>query len=137
MKLDSSVQNELERLKEKGAKREFLKLISTQPLYGCLHFKSCVCDFPEPDTKTLVSLGNRTVYFRTFNVESICLVEFINSTFPSGNKTKTKQFIFKKGVEKDEIQFRITRIRCWKVSGVVIKRTQFFFLNYSRFSLLF
>ncbi len=64
LKLDSQVQKQLESLQKKNSKKDFLRLISTQLYYGCVHFRSCVCDYPEAETRACVSLGNRNMYFR-------------------------------------------------------------------------
>lgn len=45
-----------------------MKLISAQKFYGYLHFKPAVVDYPEPETKTAIALGNKVLSFRTRSV---------------------------------------------------------------------
>lgn len=66
--------------------------------YGHLVFKPCVVDYPKPDTKVTITAGDKELFFRVKEDEK----------------------------EKEGI-FRITRIRCWRISVVVSLMSSFLF----------
>jgi sorting nexin-17 len=77
----------LERLQKKGSKREFLRMVSTLKYYGFVHFKPSKTDYPEPNTSVVVAAGQKELNFR-INIE---------------NQVK-------------EGSFKITRMRCWRIT---------------------
>ncbi|CAL4091031.1 unnamed protein product, partial [Meganyctiphanes norvegica] len=82
------IQRHLAALQAKGAKKEYLDLARNLKYYGYLQFQPCVCDFPKPDTPVLISAGNRELNFR-INCE--------DGTVKEGN-------------------FKVTRMRCWRIT---------------------
>lgn len=60
--------------------------------YGYLKFDECTCDYPEPGTETIISIGQKDLIFSPKSP----------------------------GVTDKETKFRITRIRCWKISPLSV-----------------
>lgn len=77
----------LEALKSKNSRKEYLQFAKTMKYYGHLVFKPCVVDYPKPNTRVTISAGNKELYFR----------------------------VKEDGKEKEGV-FRLTRIRCWRIS---------------------
>ena len=88
---DLQVKEELASLQSRGCKKEYLEVARNLPNYGCLHFTECVVDYPHANTKTTVLIGNKEIRFQTptDNVDTI-----------------------------EETKFRVTRIRCWKITTI-------------------
>ncbi|KAB7498647.1 Sorting nexin-17 [Armadillidium nasatum] len=74
----------------RGAKMEYLRLAQTLKFYGYTHFQKCTCDFPEENTPVLVSAGNKELNIRI----------------------RDQSGVFKEG------SFRVTRMRCWRISSI-------------------
>jgi hypothetical protein len=112
---DGNVQKQLDQLRAKNSQKEvipkpgsllsflfllmpynhdskFLRLLSTQKYYGFMHFKESTCNYPTSNSQALICLGNRTLVFRLLN---------------------------QKRNVSEEITFKVTRIRCWKIIGMV------------------
>ncbi|KAL4218167.1 Sorting nexin-17 [Mactra antiquata] len=81
----------LKSLQQKGSKREYLRLARTLKHYGSIQFHHCVADYPQPNTPVLISAGNKELTFRI----------------------RVKPDAIKEGV------FKITRIRCWRITTTV------------------
>ncbi|XP_052762786.1 sorting nexin-17-like isoform X2 [Mya arenaria] len=81
----------LKSLQQKGSKREFLRLARTLKHYGYMQFHPCVADYPQPDSSVLISAGNKELNFQV----------------------QLKPDIVKEG------SFKITRIRCWRITTTV------------------
>uniref|UniRef100_A0A6A7FSN0 Sorting nexin-17 n=2 Tax=Hirondellea gigas TaxID=1518452 RepID=A0A6A7FSN0_9CRUS len=79
----------LAQLQASGQKREYLKFASSLSNYGSLLFGPCIADFPVPNTKIYIAVGNNELSFR--------VKEFQKNSILEGN-------------------FRVTRIRCWRIS---------------------
>ncbi|CAF0730719.1 unnamed protein product [Brachionus calyciflorus] len=86
---DNSSVRQLEQLQAKNSIREFLRLIVTQKNYGFMSFKSCISNYPEANTKVNVLMGNRVL-----------------------------KLIWKNQSQEEEFPFKITRVKCWKVTGI-------------------
>lgn len=80
-------------LKQKGAKGEFLQFARSLRFYGYLQFKPCTTNYPEDDTRVIISVGNRELNFRLQT---------------PGNKIQ-------------EGSFKVTRIRCWRITSTCEK----------------
>ncbi|XP_014250419.1 sorting nexin-17 [Cimex lectularius] len=78
---------QLATLQSRGAKREYLELARTLKYYGYIQFKECICDYPTPDSKVIVSAGQRELNLR---IEAA-------------------------GGEIKERAFKVTRMRCWRI----------------------
>ncbi|XP_033727766.1 sorting nexin-17-like [Pecten maximus] len=78
----------LSSLQSKGSKREYLRLARTLKYYGHLQFKPCVTDYPHPSSRAVISVGNKEMNFRI----------------------QTAPNVIKEG------NFRITRMRCWRIT---------------------
>ncbi|KAL5015073.1 hypothetical protein ScPMuIL_009343 [Solemya velum] len=81
----------LSSLQQKGSKREYLRVARTLKYYGYLQFLPCVTDYPQPNCRTLIAVGNRELNMR-IQVE-------VNS--------------IKEG------SFKITRMKCWRITTIV------------------
>lgn len=68
---------------------QYLDLVRQLPSYGCLQFGVAQVDYPEVDTQALVTIGNRELSLRTA-----------------------------RGAKIYETKFRVTRMRCWRVSAM-------------------
>ncbi|XP_008833287.1 sorting nexin-17 isoform X2 [Nannospalax galili] len=83
---------QLKSLQEKVSKKEFLRLAQTLRHYGYLRFDACVADFPEKDCPVVVSAGNSELSLQL--------------RLP--------------GQQLREGSFRVTRMRCWRVTSSAI-----------------
>uniref|UniRef100_A0A8C6NHJ0 Sorting nexin-17 n=1 Tax=Nothobranchius furzeri TaxID=105023 RepID=A0A8C6NHJ0_NOTFU len=82
---------QLKSLQEKGSKKEFIHLCQTLKYYGNVKFDPCVTDFPEKDCQVIVSAGNNELNFH---------VKLPNEQMKEGS-------------------FKVTRMRCWRVTSSV------------------
>ncbi|XP_058065184.1 sorting nexin-17 [Anopheles bellator] len=80
---------ELTNIQARGNKSEYLEIVRKLPLYGCLQFPRACVDYPEPNTIATVVLGNKELNLLTF-----C------------------------GDDVQETKFKVTRIRCWRVTPI-------------------
>ncbi|XP_065568039.1 sorting nexin-17-like isoform X2 [Artemia franciscana] len=73
----------------RGDRLKFLEFARNLKHYNYVQFMPCICDFPEPDSMAIVSAGNKELCFQ------IC------------------------GATGDIVQewcFKVTRIRCWRIT---------------------
>ncbi|XP_067008355.2 sorting nexin-17 [Anabrus simplex] len=82
-------QQQLASLQARGAKKEYLELARTLKYYGFLQFRPCICDYPRPGSRVLVSAGNRELNLRVRLGE---------------------------GRDIREGSFKVTRMRCWRIT---------------------
>lgn len=87
--------DELASLQSRGNKKEYLEIARNLPNYGTMVFTGCTVDYPERNTSASVILGNKEIHFQTLDAEN-------------GRPTATVQ----------ETKFRVTRIRCWKITTI-------------------
>ncbi|KAF6211282.1 hypothetical protein GE061_014399 [Apolygus lucorum] len=80
--------DQLTALQSRGAKYEFLELARTLKYYSYVQFKECICDYPTPDSKVVVSAGQRELNLR----------------------------IDAPGGEIKERSFKVTRMKCWRIT---------------------
>ncbi|XP_075437654.1 sorting nexin-17 [Ascaphus truei] len=85
---------QLKSLQEKVSKKEFIQLAQTLKHYGYLKFEPCVTDFPEKGCQVIVSAGNNELNFQV--------------RLPSE--------------QMKEGSFKVTRMRCWRVTSSVSYR---------------
>ncbi|XP_063977165.1 sorting nexin-17 [Diachasmimorpha longicaudata] len=69
-------------------KREYLKLIRSCKYYGFTQFASCLCDYPQPDTRVIVSIGRNELNLRMLLDDN----------------------------QEHEAVFKVTRMRCWRIT---------------------
>lgn len=81
----------LNTLQQRGSKREYLRLARTLKHYGYMQFGPAVTDYPHHDCRVIISAGNKELNFRI----------------------QVSQDAMKEGV------FKITRIRCWRITTTV------------------
>ncbi|CAG2059054.1 unnamed protein product [Timema podura] len=86
---NKETQQRLALLQARGAKQEYLELARELKYYGFLQFRSCFCDYPQPGSMVVVSVGNRELNLR---------VRF-------GDNQEMK-----------EGSFKVTRMRCWRIT---------------------
>ncbi|PIO24648.1 hypothetical protein AB205_0099760 [Aquarana catesbeiana] len=82
---------QLKSLQEKVSKKEFIQLAQTLKYYGYLKFEPCITDFPEKGCHVIVSAGNNELNFQ---------VKLPNEQMKEGS-------------------FKVTRMRCWRVTSSV------------------
>ncbi|KAM8954272.1 sorting nexin-17 isoform 3-T3 [Pelodytes ibericus] len=82
---------QLKSLQEKVSKKEFIQLAQTLKYYGYLKFEPCITDFPEKGCQVIVSAGNNELNFQV--------------------KLPSEQM--------KEGSFKVTRMRCWRVTSSV------------------
>ncbi|XP_068135893.1 sorting nexin-17 isoform X1 [Hyperolius riggenbachi] len=82
---------QLKSLQEKVSKKEFIQLAQTLKYYGYLKFDPCITDFPEKGCQVIVSAGNNELNFQ---------VKLPNEQMKEGS-------------------FKVTRMRCWRVTSSV------------------
>ncbi|KAK7863146.1 hypothetical protein R5R35_012761 [Gryllus longicercus] len=87
--IGTDTQQQLASLQSRGAKREYLELARTLKYYGFLQFRPCVCDYPRPGSRVLVSAGNRELNLRVRLTDSSAVREG---------------------------SFKVTRMRCWRIT---------------------
>lgn len=92
---DKDTLRQLVELQARGSKLEYLRLARSLRFYGHLQFKPCVCDYPQPNTNVIVSCGGRELVFR-FQQAS---------------------------VQEKDISFRVTRIRCWRITTSIADKS--------------
>uniref|UniRef100_A0A0V0G6X8 Putative sorting nexin-17 n=1 Tax=Triatoma dimidiata TaxID=72491 RepID=A0A0V0G6X8_TRIDM len=83
-----NIREQLAILQARGAKKEYLDVARNLRYYGYVQFKECICDFPTPDSKVLVSAGERELNLRI--------------EVPGG--------------EIKDRSFKVTRMRCWRIT---------------------
>uniref|UniRef100_A0A8C5MUN7 Sorting nexin-17 n=1 Tax=Leptobrachium leishanense TaxID=445787 RepID=A0A8C5MUN7_9ANUR len=82
---------QLKSLQEKVSQKEFIQLAQTLKYYGYLKFEPCVTDFPEKGCQVIVGAGNNELNFQ---------VKLPNEQIKEGS-------------------FKVTRMRCWRVTSSV------------------
>ncbi|KAM4694069.1 sorting nexin-17 [Discoglossus pictus] len=82
---------QLKSLQEKVSKKELIQLAQTLKYYGYLKFEPCITDFPEKGCHVIVSAGNNELNFQ---------VKLPNEQMKEGS-------------------FKVTRMRCWRVTSSV------------------
>ncbi|ENN74125.1 sorting nexin-17 [Dendroctonus ponderosae] len=85
---------QLENLKFRLAKKEYIQFAQKLKYYGFMQFSQCYCDYPQPQTKVLVAIGDEELSLRILG---------------PGN-------LVKEGV------FKVTRMRCWRITATNSKR---------------
>lgn len=100
--VDAITKTNLKELYASGKKAEFMNLVRSVPFYGCIHFHNVLSDFPEVNSIATIITGNQELTIR-----------FINE--PIVQETK----------------FRVTRMRCWRVTTIanITNDTKIFNVN--------
>ncbi|XP_002074246.2 sorting nexin-17 [Drosophila willistoni] len=83
------MRRQLNHLQAQGHPLPYLELASQLPSYGCLQFRASSVDYPEPETSALITIGNKELSLRSTRGHKIY-----------------------------ETKFRVTRMRCWRVSAL-------------------
>ncbi|XP_017772608.1 PREDICTED: sorting nexin-17 [Nicrophorus vespilloides] len=83
------VRSQMAHLQARLAKREYIDTARTLKYYGYMQFQPCYCDYPSPQTKVLVAIGGQELSLRII-------------TGP----------IVKEGC------FKVTRMRCWRITAI-------------------
>ncbi|XP_023211963.1 sorting nexin-17-like [Centruroides vittatus] len=89
-------QQQLAALQAKGSKKEYLQLARTLKYYGYIQFQPCKSDFPQQNSKVIVSAGGRELSFRVQIASGLI----------------------------KEINFRVTRIRCWRITTSISDKSK-------------
>ncbi|XP_031563223.1 sorting nexin-17-like [Actinia tenebrosa] len=79
----------LNELKQSGSKKEYLRLARMMKYYGFIQFKPCITNYPEENTRVLVSCGDRELNLRL----------------------QTSDHKMQEG------SFKVTRMRCWRITS--------------------
>ncbi|XP_076437859.1 sorting nexin-17-like isoform X2 [Babylonia areolata] len=77
----------MKKLISRGSKKEYLRLARTLKFYGYIQFRPCLTDYPHPKTQVVVSAGGRELCFRVHV-----------------------------GDQLQEGFFKITRMKCWRIT---------------------
>lgn len=80
-------------LQQRGSKREYLRLVRTFKYYGYIQFKPCITDYPQDNSRVLICTGGREMNFR---------IQMAANSVKEGS-------------------FKITRIKCWRITSSVSK----------------
>lgn len=80
-------------LQQRGSKKEYLRLARTLKYYSYIQFKPCITDYPQANSRVLICTGAREMNFRIQT---------------AANSVK-------------EGSFKITRIKCWRITSSVQK----------------
>ncbi|KAF7286957.1 hypothetical protein GWI33_002805 [Rhynchophorus ferrugineus] len=86
---------QLEVIKSRLAKKEYIEYAQNLKYYGFMRFAQCFCDYPTPQTKVLVAIGDEELRMRILGPERLA----------------------KEGI------FKVTRMRCWRIISTNNKRT--------------
>ncbi|CAG2216764.1 SNX17 [Mytilus edulis] len=78
-------------LQQRGSKREYLRLVRTFKYYGYIQFKPCITDYPQDNSRVLICTGGREMNFR---------IQMAANSVKEGS-------------------FKITRIKCWRITSSV------------------
>lgn len=89
----SETRQRLSLLQAAGNKHEYMNVIRNLPSYGCIQFSNVQCDFPEPNTVATIIIGNSELGIRTTVGKTI-----------------------------QETKFRVTRMRCWRVTTITSEK---------------
>ncbi|GJQ68174.1 hypothetical protein Trydic_g10737 [Trypoxylus dichotomus] len=81
------VKSQLAHLQARLSKREYIELARTLKYYGYIQFVPCYCDYPKPKTKVLVAIGGQELSLRLI------------------------------GQVVKEGSFKVTRMRCWRITA--------------------
>lgn len=85
---------------------QYLEIARTLKFYGYIRFNNCTCDYPELGTETVISIGQRDMIFT-----------------PKAENMSDK-----------ETKFRITKIRCWKITPLNVSMILLEFLKFFVYS---
>lgn len=88
------VKMQLSKFHSRLAKRDYIELARTLKYYGFMQFLPCYCDFPKPQTKVLIAIGDQELNMRLIG---------------------PGQFV-KEGV------FKVTRMRCWRITATHVRQ---------------
>ncbi|KAJ8926848.1 hypothetical protein NQ314_020699 [Rhamnusium bicolor] len=83
------VKSQLTNLQVSLAKREYIELAQKLKYYGFVQFMPCYCDYPKPQTKVLIAVGDQELSLRIIG---------------PGHMVK-------------EGNFKVTRMRCWRITA--------------------
>lgn len=86
---NAETRQELSSLQVSGNKKAYMSIVRELPSYGCLHFANVNCDFPDANTIATIVIGNQELGIRTQIGKTI-----------------------------QETKFRVTRMRCWRVTTI-------------------
>ncbi|GIY60290.1 sorting nexin-17 [Caerostris darwini] len=85
---DGDSRRKLVALQARGSKKEYLQRARNLKYYGHIQFRSCICDYPQPNSNVIISAGGRDLVFH------------LDSDPATENKAC----------------FRVTRIKCWRIT---------------------
>jgi len=88
--LPREVNHQLTHFQKDGRRKQYLDLIRTIKYYSYTHFDNCLSDYPSGRSRCLISVGGREIVIRPGDISS-------------ANK---------------DISFKVTRIRCWKLTTI-------------------
>lgn len=83
------IKSQLTSLQVSLAKKEYMELAQTLKYYGFIQFIPCYCDYPKPQTKVLIAIGDQELNMRIIGPGQM----------------------MKEGV------FKVTRMRCWRITA--------------------
>lgn len=91
---------QLAHLQARLAKKEYIELARMLKYYGYIQFNSCYCDYPKAQTQVLVAIGGQELSLRLLGPPIV------------------------------EGSFKVTRMRCWRITATHVSIILFFFHLY-------
>lgn len=91
----NNVKMELVQFQARLEKKEYIEIARTLKYYGYIQFNTCFCDYPKPCTRVLVAIGGEELNLR----------------------------IVGPGQLVKEGSFKVTRMRCWRITATHNKQT--------------
>lgn len=86
----NDIKDQLSTLQARGNKRDYMKIVSNLPSYGCIQFSNVISDYPNDNHQVTIIIGNKELGIRT-------------------------NF----GKKIQETKFKVTRMRCWRVTTIL------------------
>lgn len=93
------VKSQLTNLQVSLAKKEYIEISHKLKYYGFIQFMPCYCDYPKPQTRVLIAIGDQELNMRIYG---------------------TGQMV-KEGV------FKVTRMRCWRITATHVSSIALYF----------
>ncbi|RLU15864.1 hypothetical protein DMN91_011620 [Ooceraea biroi] len=101
------VQCHLENLQESWDKEQYLKVARCLKYYGYTQFAPCYCDYPRHGSRVLLAIGGNELNLRVLSSEE---------EEEEKQEQKEKEGEKEKRQRKHEIVFKVSRMRCWRIT---------------------
>uniref|UniRef100_A0A1B0DJZ4 Uncharacterized protein n=1 Tax=Phlebotomus papatasi TaxID=29031 RepID=A0A1B0DJZ4_PHLPP len=85
--------DELTNLQAHGNKKEFLEVARNLPSYGVIQFQKAIVDYPEANTQTSVTIGNKELSTRTVVGKKVQEARFKESSYTESKETSLDVYL--------------------------------------------